>query len=711
MARSQPYCQDIAILFAPVGLVSRRFSVEKRPSASKIDITVFIAAREMVSTSSAIALSDIDRHWAKPFIEGLVSLGIVRGFPDGTYRPEQIVTRAELAALVSKAFDRAAERPAMDFTDVPADHWAAPAIRTAYERGFLAGYPGGRFAPSESALRVQVIVSLVNGLDLRDRPVEPKDFYRDADRIPNWAIDEIGVATSANLVVSYPETNLLQPQRGATRAEVAAILYQALVNLGRATPIESPYIVRSQEGQPPTPVVPTVSVSHPREFRGVWFASVWNINWPSRRDLSTAQQKDELIDLLDRASEAKLNAIVLQVRPDGDALYASQLEPWSFWLTGRQGQAPNPFYDPLEFAVTEAHKRGLQLHAWFNPYRARSSSQTTLVRPHIGAVHPEVVYRYGNTLWMDPSIPLVQNRTYEVIMDVTRRYDVDGIHLDDYFYPYPQPGVPFPDNNTYRDYRNRGGTLPVNDWRRDNVNRMVERLYKGIKSVKSHVSFGISPFGIYRPGQPPQVTGLDQYDALFADPLKWQREGWVDYLAPQLYWPIDQYAQSFSALLEWWTQNNPQNRHIYAGMNLVKLGESGWTVVEFDRQVALTRRWAEGGIYYNMDPLLENRLGILDYFRNTLYKDPAIVPTQPWVNSSPPQPPEDVRVVNNTIVWKPAAGHIRAWTIYQKNGDNWKLLRIRDASVKQTSVFPGTYAVCSVDRFANESRGVVVAVS
>jgi uncharacterized lipoprotein YddW (UPF0748 family) len=308
-----------------------------------------------------------------------------------------------------------------------------------------------------------------------------------------------------------------------------------------------------------------------REFRGVWVATVSNIDWPSRRDLSVEQQKAELLDLLDRAQRLHLNAIILQVRPACDALYASDLEPWSEYLTGQMGKAPEPFYDPLAFAVAEAHRRGLELHAWFNPYRARHAAAAGTIAPgHISRTQPDLVKTYGKSLWLDPGEPSVQEHTIRVIMDVVRRYDIDGVHLDDYFYPYKERDaqnqvLPFPDEPSWERYLQTGGKLGRSDWRRENVNTLVRRLYRQIKASKPWVKFGISPFGIWRPGFPSQIQGFDAYEELFADARKWLAEGWVDYFTPQLYWRIEQTAQSYPVLLNWWVQQNLQGRHLWPG--------------------------------------------------------------------------------------------------------------------------------------------------
>ncbi len=664
------------------------------------------------------SLSDIQNHWARLFIEALGQRSIVSGFPNGTFRPNFSMTRAEFAAIISRAFTRPVKRQYAGFVDVPSTHWAAPFIQKAYETGFISGFPDNRFRPDDRITRAQVLISLVNGLEINSK-VQPDllaalpVLYQDAAGIPGYAREAVAIATRVRLVVNYPDLKILNPNQAATRADVVVSLYQALVYLEEAAPIQSDYII-----VPPAPgtVPSTVSVSHRRELRGVWVATVWNGDWPSQMGLPVEQQKAELIGILNRIQALNFNALFLQVRPEGDALYASTFEPWSYWLTGTQGRTPSPFYDPLEFAIAECHKRNIELHAWFNPYRARTSSKITPVRPHIAVTNPEFVYQWGTQLWMDPGAKVVQDRAYNVIMDVVRRYNVDGIHLDDYFYPYPIQGEAFPDNRTYSAYRQAGGRLSLGDWRRDNVNQMVKRLWEGIKATKSHVKFGISPFGIYRPGQPPQIQGLDTYDVLYADAKKWIQEGWVDYLAPQLYWKIDQTAQSYPALLNWWTDINTQKRHIYAGNNLGQLDGKSWKLEEINNQVEISRKLASklsvGNIFFSMTAFTDNRQNIYNTFKSSVYSQPALVPPMPWRNTLPLLPPIGLELKDRKLSWQGAENKdIRSWTLYKQNGGNWTLERVFPEATRVATLAPGTYALCAVDRMANESLGVVVSVS
>ncbi|MBF2007544.1 MAG: family 10 glycosylhydrolase [Chlorogloeopsis fritschii C42_A2020_084] len=674
----------------------------------------------MVSNSTSF--SDIQNHWARLFITALAERRILNGYPDRTFRPNNSVTRAEFAAIIAKVFTQPSKRAYVPFTDVPANHWAANAIKGAYETGFLSGYPDRTFRPNDRIARGDVLVALVNGLDLAanikpDLLAELPQIYKDAANIAGYAKNQAAIATKAGIVVSYPDIKLLNPNIAATRADVAAIVYQALVYLGKAEKIASNYIVAQPTTSTPTPTLPnTVKVNHRREFRGAWVACVWNSDWPKKAGLSALQQQAELVNIIEKLQTLNFNALILQVRPEGDALYASQLEPWSAWLTGTQGQAPIPFYDPLEFAIAECRKRNIELHAWFNPYRAKTSiKQGSNVRPHIAVTNPEYVYQWGNQLWMEPGAKIVQDRVYNVILDVVRRYDVDGIHLDDYFYPYPIQGQSFPDHKTYAAYQAAGGKLSLGDWRRENVNQMVLRLAEGIKSTKPDVKFGISPFGIYRPGQPPGITGLDAYNVLYADAKKWLEQGWIDYIAPQLYWRTDQTQQSYPTLLKWWTEINPKQRHIYAGNNISQLDGKAWKDEEIEKQIKISRNLVGdlslGNIFFSTNSLIENRQGISETFQNSLYAKPALVPTMSWQNATPPTPPTALQVNNRKISWQPGDEQkIRSWTLYRQSSDSWTLQRVLSAGTTFATVEPGTYAVCAVDGLANESVGVVISV-
>jgi uncharacterized lipoprotein YddW (UPF0748 family) len=410
-----------------------------------------------------------------------------------------------------------------------------------------------------------------------------------------------------------------------------------------------------------TPDCPPAS---PREFRAVWVATVANIDWPTKPGLPDAQQQAEAIAILNRMQALNMNAVLLQVRPGADAIYLSQLEPWAEWLTGEQGKTPG--YDPLAFWIAEAKKRGIEVHAWFNPYRARHTKATSPIsKDHVANRLPNAVKSYGGFLWLDPGERAAQDHSYNVIMDVLRRYDIDGVHFDDYFYPYPvvetpamqqpttapnavanalnqatpqAPGIvtvrperdlDFPDEPSWQTYVASGGKLARADWRRDNVNRFVERVYKGVKAEKPWVRFGISPFGIGRPDRrPPGIVGFSQYDKLYADVELWLQRGWLDYLAPQLYWAIDQTPQAFGTLLDYWHGQNSAKRDVFPGLYTSRIEETprGWQPKEIENQIALIRAKhgvPQGHIHFSVVAIMQKRRGI-DASLSTLYASPTL---------------------------------------------------------------------------------------
>jgi len=454
-----------------------------------------------------------------------------------------------------------------------------------------------------------------------------------------------------------------------------------------------------------------------REFRGLWAATVNNIDWPSRRGLDSASQKRELLALLDRATALRFNAIILQVRPACDALYESRIEPWSEYLTGRMGQAPSPFYDPLAFAVAEAHKRGLELHAWFNPYRARFRDLKTPVAPnHVSRSHPEWVRPYGPYLWLDPAEPGTRDYSLSVVMDVVRRYDIDGVHFDDYFYPYPESAggreTDFPDDAPWRRYQEQGGKLSRGDWRRENVNQFVRAVYQAIKKEKPWVKFGVSPFGIWRPSYPPQITGFDARDKLFCDARKWLEEGWLDYCAPQLYWPVDQKAQSFPVLLQWWAAQNTRHRHLWPGMKVGGWKDVSDPAVELGREIDLTRRQpgASGEILWHAAPLLRpgNREEI-----TRLYSAPALPPASPWLAGDPPARPLLQAALTHDelkLSWQSAGGPVRLWVLQKRTAGHWTTEILPGTMTAQTitagpaAPLPAEIALSAVDCFDDLSE-------
>lgn len=419
-----------------------------------------------------------------------------------------------------------------------------------------------------------------------------------------------------------------------------------------------------------------------REYRGVWVATVANIDWPSRPGLDSQDQRNEALRILDKAAQLKMNVIVLQVRTSCDALYQSQLEPWSYFLTGTQGRPPEPFYDPLEFWIREAHLRGLELHAWFNPFRAKNTGQTYVdCEQHVSHSLPDLVKRYGNDktsyLWLDPGEAVARQHSLAVFLDVLSRYDVDGIHIDDYFYPYPVDDLPFPDEPAWIRYQSNGGQLDCDDWRRDSMNQFIRQLYAEIKRIKPHVKFGISPFGIWKPGYPASVAGFSQHDKLYADARLWLNEGWCDYYTPQLYWPISAPQQSFPALLNWWAGENKANRHLAPGIYTGRIGNKtkGYTVDEVINQIYVARHSAgsSGVIHFSMKTLLEDREGVCQRIQSA-YADPAVPPALNWIDDQPPSSVEPKLVIQGdqaTVSWTGQPG-VRWWRLVSLRAGKWQ---------------------------------------
>lgn len=452
-----------------------------------------------------------------------------------------------------------------------------------------------------------------------------------------------------------------------------------------------------------------------REFRAAWVATVANIDWPSEPGLPVSRQKAELVAIMDRAARLRLNALIFQVRPACDALYASRIEPWSEYLTGVAGKAPEPFYDPLAFAVAEAHKRGIELHAWFNPYRAKHpSAKSRIPSGHVSKKRPEIVRTYGKHLWLDPADPRTRRYTLDVVMDVVRRYDIDGIHLDDYFYPYKERNaagaiIDFPDERTWAAYRANGGKLSRADWRRDAVNQLVRDLYEAKQAVKPWVRFGVSPFGIWRPGNPSSIKGFDAYAEIYADSKTWLQKGWVDYFTPQLYWSIASPGQSYPVLLKWWDSQNTLRRNLWPGnfTSRIKDGSSNWAAQEILNQIAATRSQpgAGGNVHFSMRVLLRNLDGIADKLAAGPYAQPALPPASPWLSKSRPGAPH--AQLHGEAIHVRAGSGSKPWL--------WAL-QVRRAGAWSTTIVPAeadlrlddrtdvdAAFVRAVDRVGNES--------
>lgn len=479
-----------------------------------------------------------------------------------------------------------------------------------------------------------------------------------------------------------------------------------------------------------------------REFRAAWIATVGNIDWPSSKNLTANQQQAELVAILNSHQQAGLNAVVVQVRSVCDALYPSTLEPWAEVLTGRQGQSPG--YDPLAFMVAECRKRGLEFHAWFNPYRAVSNIQTATLDPnHVVRRRPEWLLGQGNLRILNPALPEVRAYVVSVIMDVVRRYDIDGVHFDDYFYPYPPSTgtAPFNDDSTFvrhnRGFTNRG------DWRRDNVNLLVQQVNDSIRAAKPWVKFGISPFGIWQNRSVAQpngsaTNGLQGYNDIYADSRRWIQSGWLDYIAPQLYWHIGNPAADYGLLVPWWNEvmRSANGRHLYIGQAAYRVGgtgePAGWQQPnQIPTQLRLNRQTPtiQGSIYYNTTTFSRNPLGLRDSVRTNLYARPALRPLMAWkTNFAPPTPTELTATPIGTAMelrWKVFMGSyapgiqppVSQFVVYRFEGnavgDRSTAQFIRaitpDATLSftDTGLVPGqiyTYVVTTLDRLHNESN-------
>ena len=493
-----------------------------------------------------------------------------------------------------------------------------------------------------------------------------------------------------------------------------------------------------------------------REFRAAWLATVANIDWPSRPGLPVDSQKAELRALLDIARRARLNAVIFQVRPAADAVYASRIEPWSYFLTGEMGRAPRPAWDPLAFVVTEAHARGLELHAWFNPYRSRHPGDKSrrAAASHVSRRAPAWNHTYGPYQWMDPGEPGVRRRTIAVILDVVRRYDVDGVHMDDYFYPYPERDrrgaeIPFPDGRSWRAYQRRGGQLSRDDWRRWNVDELVRQLYDSVKKARPWVKVGISPFGIWRPGYPASVRGFDAYEKLYADSRRWLNEGWVDYFTPQLYWRLSAPNQPYADLLTWWRGENVKERNLWPGNFTGRAsarGSAPWPVSEVFDQVQETRQQlgpSSGNVHFPMNAFVHDTDSLMERLEAGPYAEPALVPPSPWLASGEvgtpavratggpggvelrvepavpgtPHPvagtPRDATRTRRPAVPARRASDPRWWVVRARFSDGWRV-RIVDASQRVVRLAadpegagPAFITVSAVDRVGRESQPVV----
>jgi uncharacterized lipoprotein YddW (UPF0748 family) len=467
-----------------------------------------------------------------------------------------------------------------------------------------------------------------------------------------------------------------------------------------------------------------------REFRGTWIASVANIDWPSGTGQSVETLKRNLTDLLDAIKDANLNAVFFQIRPECDALYKSNIEPWSYWLTGTQGLAPAGDFDPLQFAIDEAHKRGLELHAWLNPYRARYAGGTySRAANHVTNLHPDWILKFGNLYILNPGLPEVRDYNVRVVADIVSRYDVDGIHFDDYFYPYP------PDNMTANVTNNAlddkafqddpRGFTNKNDWRRDNVDIQMKAISDTIHALNPKIKFGISPFGIWKNGVPSGITGMDAYSAIYADPMAWLKQKSVDYLIPQLYWRIGG-SQDYLKLMPWWADSTKKyERHYYTG-NIF----GSYAATELPNQLKANRSNSktDGMVLFSAKHIPGNSLNFADSLKARYFSNPALIPNMNWKDQVKPNVPSGLRwdklagVRGDGLIWNiPSAASdgetAFMYAVYKfisssvqpsdlENSSNlYNIVGTSYASLKAKDNASGTmyFGVTSLDKNYNES--------
>lgn len=475
--------------------------------------------------------------------------------------------------------------------------------------------------------------------------------------------------------------------------------------------------------------VQTGSAYPKREFRAAWIQSVNG----QFRGMPTEKLKQNLIGQLNSLQKAGINAIIFQVRPEADALYASRLEPWSRFLTGVQGKAPEPYWDPMQFMIDECHKRGMEFHAWINPYRTKTTLKSELAPNHVYNIHPEWFVTYGDQLYFDPALPESRRHICMVVSDIVSRYDVDAIHMDDYFYPYPIKGKDFPDDASFA--RFGGGFSNKGDWRRSNVNVLIKKLHETIREIKPWVKFGVSPFGIYRnESSDPlgsKTKGLQNYDDLYADVLLWAREGWIDYNIPQIYWHIGHPVADYETLVKWWARNT-ENRPLFIGqsvMNTVQNADPKNTSInQLPRKMALQRAYQTigGSCQWPASAVVENAGKYRDALIAEYHKYPALPPVFDFMDNEAP-----AKVRKMKPVWT-EDGYILFWTapkykeemnravqyvVYRFNDkekvniddpshivaitrDNFYKLPYEDGKTKYR------YVVTALDRLHNESKSV-----
>jgi uncharacterized lipoprotein YddW (UPF0748 family) len=491
-----------------------------------------------------------------------------------------------------------------------------------------------------------------------------------------------------------------------------------------------PGLVGMRSAVPGSPTCDGRPLVAQRQLRGMWLTTIRNADWPSRPGLPVEKAKAEYLSWLDLAQQRRLNAVFVHVRPSGDALWPSKYVPWSKWLTGRDGGDPG--WDPMAWMIAETHARNLEFHAWFNPYRATVGGPTDI--PNLAPNHPLRTHRdwlvaypadpKKARFYYDPGIPDARRFVEDSILEAVQRYDIDGVHFDDFFYPYPENGD-FPDGASYARH---GKGVDKGQWRRDNVDTFVREMHERIKALKPWVRFGISPFGIWRNKKTDPAgsatSGLQSYDAIYADSRKWVREKWLDYIVPQLYWHIGFSVADYAKLLPWWAKTvEGTGVHLYIGQADYRVGESGaWSnPAQLDRQLALNARYkVNGSVHFSARQVRANRLGSVSRYGAAHYAAPALVPIAARLKAPPPGAPALTvaeRKGRSAVMleWRPSAGPPTiGYAVYRADGSdgNATLLVTLRATADDVQRWTDatavagrryTYCVAAVDRNANQS--------
>lgn len=464
-----------------------------------------------------------------------------------------------------------------------------------------------------------------------------------------------------------------------------------------------------------------------REFRAAWVATVDNIDWPSKKTLTTAAQQEEFTKILDKYQQMGLNAAMVQVRAASDAFYARSTEPWSEWLNGTQGKSPEPYYDPMEFMIQESHKRNIEFHAWLNLSRGTHKVSKSIADNHITRVHPEWFFKYDNHLLFNLGLPEVREYIIGIVRNMVKFYDVDGIHFDDYFYPYTVTGQRINDDDAFRKYG--GSFTTVEDWRRYNVDETIKGIASAITAEKPRVKFGVSPFSVWRnasvdPLGSQTQGGQTSYDNLYADTRKWFREGWIDYITPQVYFTFEFDKVPYKVMTDWWAAQ-PSERHIYMGLGTYRVGstdrDKAWAMPnQIPRQVRYnrTKKEVQGSVFYNTSSLLRNNLGVSDSLQQ-LYRIPALTPSMPWKDNVPPNSPKKVeakRVKNIGIVVTWATPEVTSrdnepihkWVVYRFETN--EIMNLENTS-RIVSILPNTGVFNYIDKTAKPDKSYIYLVT